>query len=493
MCKLKRTLSIIICIVICVGLLTSCNNGGGSKPVFENGKYVPQEEMEITVWQTQGTDFTSKVLDDSIVKEWLENKTKVKVDNAYGNDGGQWDAKLTKLVAGNDLPEIVACGAYQGPAHFAKLDQLGQVWELTPEMLKKYAPNVWERVPEKYWNAIKVDGKILGIPYGASEISNKTHPKATEQELETMKTLYKTPYNDITIAGIQTLWVRDDILRKFYPDAMTYDEITKLLDKKGEPIGVAGCPPDGFSADGQLWGNPTYNWSVHKQTGYNWWIKRLTHCFKMYDVVRIDHFRGFDEFYSIPYGEKTARKGKWEKGPRKELFEAFESQCGKCDIIAEDLGFVTDTVREMVSDLGYPGMKILQFAFDSRDSGSVNDYLPHNYPVNCAAYTGTHDNSTLQGWLMSLPEKEMTLLRAYLCDFLTPREDLNLPVISLVMRSNAKYCIIPMQDWLNLDDSARMNKPSTLGGNWTWRIKNSDLSSELCKLIRTTTERYGRI
>jgi len=261
----------------------------------------------------------------------------------------------------------------------------------------------------------------------------------------------------------------------------------------GTPINVAGCPPDGFSADGQLWGNPTYNWSVHKQTGYNWWIKRLTHCFKMYDVVRIDHFRGFDEFYSIPYGEKTARKGKWEKGPRKELFEAFESQCGKCDIIAEDLGFVTDTVREMVSDLGYPGMKILQFAFDSRDSGSVNDYLPHNYPVNCAAYTGTHDNSTLQGWLMSLPEKEMTLLRAYLCDFLTPREDLNLPVISLVMRSNAKYCIIPMQDWLNLDDSARMNKPSTLGGNWTWRIKNSDLSSELCKLIRTTTERYGRI
>jgi len=235
MCKLKRTLSIIICIVICVGLLTSCNNGGGSKPVFENGKYVPQEEMEITVWQTQGTDFTSKVLDDSIVKEWLENKTKVKVDNAYGNDGGQWDAKLTKLVAGNNLPEIVACGAYQGPAHFAKLDQLGQVWELTPEMLKKYAPNVWERVPEKYWNAIKVDGKILGIPYGASEISNKTHPKATEQELETMKTLYKTPYNDITIAGIQTLWVRDDILRKFYPDAMTYDEITKLLDKNMSP------------------------------------------------------------------------------------------------------------------------------------------------------------------------------------------------------------------------------------------------------------------
>lgn len=235
--SMKRLLAAAVCLMLCISMLAACGDKGGTKPVFENGKYVPQDEMEITVWQTQGTDFTSKVLDDSIVKDWLEDKTKVKVKNAYGNDGGQWDAKLTKLVAGNNLPEIVACGAYQGPAHFAKLDQLNQVWELTPEMLKKYAPNVWERVPEKYWDAIKVDGKILGIPYGASEISSKTHPNATEQELETMKTLYKTPYNDITIAGIQTLWVRDDILREIYPDAMTYKEITTLLDKKGEPIG----------------------------------------------------------------------------------------------------------------------------------------------------------------------------------------------------------------------------------------------------------------
>ncbi len=235
--KITRTLSLLVCLIMMVSIFASCGDKGGAKPVFENGKYVPQEELEITVWQTQGTDFTSKVQENSVVKKWLEDTTKVKIKNAYGNDGGQWDAKLTKLVAGNNLPEIVACGAYQGPAHFSKLNQLGQVWELTPEMLKKYAPNVWARVPEKYWEGIKVDGKILGIPYAATEISEKTHPNATEKELETIRTLYKTPYNDVTIAGINTLWVRDDILNMIYPETMSYEEVLKLLEEKGEPIG----------------------------------------------------------------------------------------------------------------------------------------------------------------------------------------------------------------------------------------------------------------
>lgn len=233
----KRIFASVMCIILSLSILVSCGKDKNASSIDANGNYVPSKDMKITVWQTQGTDFTSKVLQGSVVEEWLVNKTRVKVDNAYGNDGGQWDAKLTKLVSGNNLPEIIACGAYQGPAHFAKLNELGQVWELTPEMLQKYAPNVWNRVPEKYWEAIKVDGKILGIPCDASEISSKTHPKATEQELETMKTLYKTPYNDITIAGIQTLWVRDDILKQIYPEAKSYDELVKLLDEKGEPIG----------------------------------------------------------------------------------------------------------------------------------------------------------------------------------------------------------------------------------------------------------------
>lgn len=265
------------------------------------------------------------------------------------------------------------------------------------------------------------------------------------------------------------------------------------IDENGVPITVAGCPPDGFSADGQLWGNPTYRWEYHKKTGYEWWIKRLRRCFEMYDIVRIDHFRGFDEFYAVPYGEKTARRGSWKKGPGRELFLAFEKVCGMKEIIAEDLGFITDSVRKLVAECGYSGMKILQFAFDSRDTGDGSCYLPHNYPNNCAAYTGTHDNSTLVGWLSMLPDEEMKLLREYLCDFYTPTEKLNFPIISLIMRSCAKYCIIPIGDWLGLDDTARINTPSTLGGNWTWRVKKDALSKELAEKIKNMTKRYDRI
>lgn len=265
------------------------------------------------------------------------------------------------------------------------------------------------------------------------------------------------------------------------------------IDERGIPTDVAGCPPDGFSQDGQLWGNPTYRWEKHKETGYSWWIKRLSFCFSMYDVVRIDHFRGFDEYYSVPYGEKTARKGSWKKGPGVDLFRTFEKSCGKREIIAEDLGFITDSVKALVENCGFSGMKVLQFAFDSRDTGDGNGYLPHNYLNNCAAYTGTHDNSTLYGWLLGLPDEEIALLREYMCDYYTPTEKLNFSIISLIMRSRAKYCIIPIGDWLGLDDSARINTPSTLGGNWTWRIRKEALSDALAKKIRNITKRYGRI
>ena len=265
------------------------------------------------------------------------------------------------------------------------------------------------------------------------------------------------------------------------------------LDKDGKPKAVAGCPPDGFAADGQLWGNPLYDWDYHKETGFEWWISRLSHCFKLYDVVRIDHFRGFDEYYSIPYGDENAKNGHWEKGPGMELFTAVEEALGKREVIAEDLGFMTDSVRQLVKDSGFPNMKVLEFAFDSRDTGSRNDYLPHNYNENCVAYTGTHDNQTIASWFDTITEDEREMAREYLCDDFTPTEKLNKAFISLIMRSKARLCIIPMQDWLGLDDKSRINVPSTVGKNWRWRLTENQLTEKLKDEILKTTRIFGRI
>lgn len=274
-------------------------------------------------------------------------------------------------------------------------------------------------------------------------------------------------------------------------DAWSHPELFQL-DENNTPTAVAGCPPDGFSADGQLWGNPLYRWDYHRGTGYAWWISRLRHCFQMYDVTRIDHFRGFDEYYAIPYGETTAVNGRWEKGPGIELFRQVERELGPHEVIAEDLGYVTDSVRQLVRESGFPGMKVLEFAFDSRDSGSASDYLPHNYPENCVAYTGTHDNETLVGWFGSITLEDQQAAREYLCDRCTPEKELYWSFISLVLRSSAKICIIPMQDYLGLDNRSRMNKPSTVGTNWLWRLQDTALCSELQERIKQAAILYGR-
>ena len=265
------------------------------------------------------------------------------------------------------------------------------------------------------------------------------------------------------------------------------------FDDDNYPTAVAGCPPDGFSATGQLWGNPLYRWDYHRETGYKWWIARLRHCFSLYDVVRIDHFRGFDEYYSIPYGAENAVNGHWEKGPGIELFKAIEKELGQKEVIAEDLGFMTDTVRQLVKDSGFPGMKVLEFAFDSRDSGCQNDYLPHVYGENCIAYTGTHDNQTIAAWYNTISRDEQNMVRDYLCDYYTPDRDLHKTLISLIMRSKANVCIIPMQDYLGYDDSCRMNTPSTVGTNWRWRMKEEVLTNKLKEEIRHTLTMYGRV
>ncbi len=275
-------------------------------------------------------------------------------------------------------------------------------------------------------------------------------------------------------------------------DTWAHPELFQL-DEQNVPCAVAGCPPDGFSADGQLWGNPLYRWEYHKQTGYEWWVSRLAYCFRLYDVVRIDHFRGFDEYYSIPYGAESAKIGHWEKGPGIELFRCVEQRLGWHEVIAEDLGYVTDSVRQLVADSGFPGMKVLEFAFDSRDSGSANDYLPHNYMENSVAYTGTHDNETICGWFESISKAEQQMAREYLCDLYTPKELLYKAFIALVMRSNAKTCIIPMQDYLGYDNTCRINTPSTVGTNWRWRLTEEDLSKELQEEILGIAKRYGRI
>ena len=209
--------------------------------------------------------------------------------------------------------------------------------------------------------------------------------------------------------------------------------------------------------------------------------------------MRIDHFRGFDEYFSIPYGSETAADGHWEKGPGIELFRAVEQALGKRNIIAEDLGYMSDTVRQLVRDSGFPGMKVLEFAFDSRDTGSASDYLPHNYPVNSVAYTGTHDNETLVSWYQTITGAERAMVRDYLYDYTTPEDQLYKSMLALILRSAAATCIVPMQDWLGLDNSARINKPSTVGQNWRWRLKKSQLTKKLQKEICQMTTRYGRM
>lgn len=261
------------------------------------------------------------------------------------------------------------------------------------------------------------------------------------------------------------------------------------LDEKNLPLGVAGCPPDAFSATGQLWGNPLYNWAYHKKTGYDWWLKRIAYCFDLYDIVRIDHFRGFDEYYSIPYGDETAVNGHWEKGPGMDLFNTVKEKLGELDIIAEDLGFLTESVFQLLKDSGYPGMKVLQFAFDpSEDS----DYLTYKYQRNCVVYTGTHDNDTTAGWFEKLSDRDREVALRYMNSFYTPKEEQHWDLIALAMRSTADTCIIPVQDFLGLGSEARINMPSTLGDNWKWRMTKGAFSEELKEKIRRMTKLYGR-
>lgn len=262
------------------------------------------------------------------------------------------------------------------------------------------------------------------------------------------------------------------------------------MDENNIPTDVAGCPPDAFSAEGQLWGNPLYNWEYHRATGYEWWIKRLAHCFEWYDIVRIDHFRGFESFYAIPYGAQNAVNGRWMPGPGMELFHALEDRLGKKNIIAEDLGFLTDEVRKLLSDSGFPGMKVIQFAFDSRESAN---YLPHTYTPNCVVYTGTHDNTTTRDWYHTASRECREFAKEYMHKSALDEDSLAWDFIALAMSSVAELCVIPIQDYLNIDGSGRINHPSTSGGNWRWRLKRWQITDEVLDQMYRMTKLYGRL
>ncbi len=260
------------------------------------------------------------------------------------------------------------------------------------------------------------------------------------------------------------------------------------LDKDLKPKAVAGCPPDAFCDDGQLWGNPLYDWKLMKSEDFAWWKRRIKYVLSLYDCVRIDHFRGFESYYSIPYGEETAKNGKWRKGPDIALFRALEKELGKdLPIIAEDLGFLTDAVLKMLKKTGYPGMKVLQFAFDSEKE---SEYLPHNFIKKSVAYTGTHDNDTIIGWAKNSDKSEVAFAEEYLG--VKKDEAFNWAMINAVMMSVADTCILMMADIVGLDSVGRINTPATLGGNWTWRIDASCINDWLAKILADKTKIYGR-
>jgi len=261
------------------------------------------------------------------------------------------------------------------------------------------------------------------------------------------------------------------------------------LDGNCRPKKVAGCPPDSFSADGQLWGNPLYDWDRMNKDGYSWWIKRLKAAANMYDVVRLDHFRGFESYWAIPAGDTTAAGGSWQPGPGMDFILAIQKALPGLHFIAEDLGYVTPEVRSLQENSGYPGMKVLQFAFDSREAG---DYLPHTYPKHSVCYSGTHDNLTLSQWLQEAAPEDVTMARDYLG--LSEEEGLIRGLIRGCMGSVSELCVVQMQDYLELGGEARMNFPGTLSNaNWTWRAKPGFITEELTERIRKTTELYGRI
>ena len=259
------------------------------------------------------------------------------------------------------------------------------------------------------------------------------------------------------------------------------------LDEENKPVEVSGVPPDYFSEEGQLWGNPLYNWDAMKEDGYGWWIRRVGGAAKLYDILRIDHFRGFESYWAVPAEETTAKNGHWVKGPGMGLVGVLTGWFSNVQFIAEDLGFLTDEVKQLLQDSGLPGMKVLEFAFDSREP---SNYLPHTYNTNCVCYAGTHDNTTLAAWRHEADPDDVEMAIRYLG--LNEEEGFVWGILRGGISSVADLFVAQMQDYLELGAESRMNTPGVLGGNWQWRMKKGQITEELTRKIADMAWIYGR-
>ena len=289
--------------------------------------------------------------------------------------------------------------------------------------------------------------------------------------------------NGVRIIGDVPIYVPYDSV-----DVWSNPELFQL-DAAMNPTDVAGCPPDAFSDDGQLWGNPLYRWDVIGKDGFGWWIRRLAAAGELYDIVRLDHFRGFEAYWAVPYGHATARNGRWIKGPGMDFVNAVKNHLPHVSLIAEDLGFLTQEVLDLRDESGYPGMKVLEFAFDSREP---SEYLPHTYTTNSVCYVGTHDNMTMRQWFDTAEKEAVQYASEYMC--LNEQEGLVWGTIRTAMASVSDQCVVQMQDYLDLGGEARMNFPGTCDGtNWTWRAKSGVFTDALAAKIRKLTVLYGRL
>ena len=286
--------------------------------------------------------------------------------------------------------------------------------------------------------------------------------------------------NDVKIIGDIPIYVAEDSA-----DVWANTSLFKL-DEKLLPSEVAGCPPDSFSETGQLWGNPIYDWEQIEKEDYKWWVERFKAAMKIFDTVRIDHFRGFESYWSIPASDDTAINGQWKKGPGIKVFEAIKKELGEISVIAEDLGYITEEVRELLKECGYPGMKVLQFAFDPNGD---SEYLPHNYVKNTVVYTGTHDNDTIKSWYESLSEQEKDFCSEY---SRMKNSNNGFELVKLAFSSVADTAIIQLQDVLNVGNEGRINLPSTIGLNWKWRITKNSLTKELARKLKNITKTNRR-
>lgn len=341
----------------------------------------------------------------------------------------------------------------------------GQAWSNWDKSLRLREKKAMEEATEKYSEEIRFYKMLQYLFY---QQWNELKAYANEAGIEIIGDV------PIYVAGDSAdVWANPE---QFY------------LDENLNPIEVAGCPPDAFSDDGQLWGNPLFRWDVMKKDGYTWWTRRIKAMSELYDIIRIDHFRGFDSFYAIPAKDDTAKNGQWKQGPGMDLFCELEKKLGKLPIIVEDLGFLTPSVRKLLKDSGFPGMKVIQFAFDSREE---SDYLPHTYTNHCVVYTGTHDNDTVMGWMKTAPKASVKYAKEYLN--LTKEEGYNWGMMRAAWSSVADMAIVPMQDILGLGSEARINTPSTLGNNWKWRAIPEQIDTKVAKKLYHYMQMYGRV